>query len=272
MSDPATQTIVVTGASSGIGRELALQLAAPGRELWLVARNVARLEDVAASVRAAGAIARVISLDLTDTTAAARFLDAEMAGQRIDQIYLAAAISLYGEVHHVRLEDWDRLYRTILLSTLQWAHAAYANMVPRRAGRIVIIGSLSGITGYPTATPYASLKAGLGGFFRSLRHEAGTYDIDVHLVSPGYVNTDIFRSAIYRDSDYESTMKQISALGFPMMQPAAAAKEILKGISRGKKEIVFPGYARLCAWFANRLSWSVYPVYTKILREFRKLP
>ncbi len=195
-----------------------------------------------------------------------------MGRHRVDQIYLAAAISMYGEMTKVRPEDWERLYRVNFLSCIQWAHAAYVNMVPRRAGRIVIISSLSGITGYPTATPYAALKAGLNGLFRSLWHEARMHDIDVRLVSPGFVATGIFRSAIYRDTDYESTMKQISALGFPMVAPADAAKAILKGVARGRKEIVFPGYACLFSWFARRMAWSVRPVHNRILRGFRKKP
>lgn len=269
MSDAAAETIVITGASSGIGRELALQLAAPGRELWLVARNAARLNEVADSVRRTGATARVITLDLADTAAAGRFLEEEMKNRRIDQIYLAAAISLYGEMTHVRLEDWERLYRTNFLSCIQWTHAAYVNMVPRRTGRIVIISSLSGITGYPTATPYAALKAGLNGLFRSLWHEARMHGIDVRLVSPGYVATGIFRSAIYRDADYESTMRQISSLGFKMISPEAAAKAILQGVARGKKEIIFPGYARLFSWLARRMGWCVRPVYDRVLHDFR---
>ncbi len=242
--------IVVTGASSGIGRELAVQLAAPGRLLWLIGRDEGRLGEVAERVRAAGAEARPLVLELSDTAAAARVIEELMGGgAEIDELYLAAAVSVFGEVRELLIEDWQRVYRTDLLSCVQWTQQVYAAMAARGSGRIVIVSSLSGYTGYPTAVPYAAMKAGLMGMFRSIDHEARRYGVRIHLVSPGYVDTAIYRSAIYRGSDCETTLRQIRGMGFGMMPAAAAAAAILRGVERGRREFAFPGYARLFRGF-----------------------
>lgn len=272
MTSSDHNTIVITGASSGIGRELAIQLAAPGRSLWLVARNEERLAEVGEIVQTKGAEARIIALDISDVDAGERFLKAEVrSGRRIDQLYFAAAVSLFGEVKDVLEEDWDRLYRTDLLSCVQWVHAVYSGMVARRSGAIVIVSSLAGYIGYPTSVPYAAMKAGLVGLFRSLRYEAEQYGVRLHLVAPGYVDTGIYRAAAYRGTSYEDTMKVIAAMGFKMISAERAAAATIKGVTSGKREIVFPGYARVMAALGLRIPWGVSVTHDLMLKRFRSI-
>jgi len=263
--------IVVTGASSGIGRELAVQLAGPGCRLWLIGRNEERLEEVAGRVRAAGAEARPLVLDLSDLEASSRVISEKLGGgAEVDELYLAAAVSIFGEVRDLELEDWQRVYRTDLLSYVQWMREVYAAMVGRRTGRIVIVSSISGYAGYPTAVPYAGMKAGLLGLFRSIDHEARGYGVKVHIASPGYVDTGIYQAAIYRGTDCEKTMDQIRATGFGMMSAEDAAAAILRGVKRGKREFAFPGYGRLFAWLAPRMPVLLRLVHAKMVNGFRK--
>ena len=271
MSEHAAKEILVTGASSGIGMELARQLAGPGKRVWLVARSEDKLNELADEIRAKGGAAEVRALDLSDIEHCSVFLEQLMREVQLDEIYLAAAVSIFGEVKDVQPEDWDQIYRTDLLSYAQWVQAVYESMAKVRRGRIVMVSSLAGYAGYPTSVPYATMKAGLLGLFRTLRYEAPGHGVAVHLVSPGYVRTGIYRSAIYRRSSFDNTLKQIDEMGFKMIESGEAAATILKGISQGKEEIVFPGYARMLAWIAPRFPWLVRGIHARMVKRFREL-
>ncbi len=263
--------IVVTGASSGIGRELALQLAAPGRAIWLIGRDSDRLEEVAGLVRKTGAEAIPVLLDLTDFEACGRFLQDELGGgSRVDELYLAAAVSIFGEVRDLRLEDWEKIYRTDLLSYAQWVREIYGGMVVRREGLIVLISSLAAYTGYPTSVPYAAMKAGLGGLCSSLYPEAKRYGVRFHLANPGFVDTGIYRRAIYRGTTYEATMERIHSTGFRMISPEEAARRILVAIAKKRRFSTFPMYAVLLKWVASRMPVMLRPIHRSIVRKFRK--
>jgi len=267
------KTTLITGASSGIGRALALALAGPGTSLWLVARDQSRLKDVAQEARRKGADVRVVALDLSDLESAGQFLEATFAScrQQVDELYLNAAVSLFGEVKDVLEEDWDRIYRTNLLSCAQWIQAVYPQMVTRGSGTIVLMSSLAGYVGYPTSAPYASMKAGLLGLHRSLRYEAERFGVRVHLVAPGYVDTGIYRSATYRGTSREHIMKIIGDMGFKMISAEQAADTILRGVQKGKHEICFPAYARLMTWIAPRAPVLIRLLHQDMTGRFRRL-
>lgn len=271
MQEVATETILVTGASSGIGRELAIQLAGPGCEIWLVGRNRERLEQVAELTRAKGGRPRIIELDLSDIEESAEILDGTFpSGKRVDAIYLVAAVTLFGEVRDTLPEDWDRIYRTNLLSPIQWTRHFYAGMVGRKNGTIVIVSSLAAYSGYPTATAYATMKAGLLGLFRSLWYEGRSHGVSLHLASPGYVDTGIYRSATFRKTTFDKTMKQIENLGFGIISADDSAARIIRSVRRGKKEFAFPAYASVLKWLAPRSPFIMSLVHSKIIKGFRK--
>lgn len=270
MHQATQETVVVTGASSGIGRELAVQLSKPGCEIWLVGRNRERLEQVAVQARAKGAIPQIVELELSDIEGAGRFLaETFPSGKQVDTVYLAAAITLFGEVRDTFPEDWDRIYRTNLLSPIQWTRHFYAGMVEAKAGTIVIVSSLAAYSGYPTATAYATMKAGLLGLFRSLWYEGQHYGVAIHLASPGYVDTGIYRSATFRKTSYDKTMCQIEKLGFTVISAESCATRIIQSVQRGKKEFAFPAYASLIKWFAPRMPFLMNLIHSKIIKSFR---
>jgi len=271
MSAGAAKEILITGASSGIGLELARQLAGPGKRLWLVARSGEKLQSLADEIRAKGGAAEVKVVDLSQIDANAALVEGLFREVAFDEVYLGAAVSIFGEVKDIQPEDWDLIYRTDLLSQVQWMHAAYTAMAERKRGKIVLMSSLAGYAGYPTSVPYTTMKSGLLGLFRTLRYEAPAIGISVHLVSPGYVRTPIYQSAIYRRSNFESTLKQIEEMGFGMIEASRAAELTLKGVAAGKTEIVFPAYARLLSWVAPRFPWVVGIIHARMVKRFREL-
>jgi len=144
-------------------------------------------------------------------------------------------------------------------------------MVARRSGTIVIVSSLAGYVGYPTSVPYAAMKAGLLGLFRSLRYEADRYGVQVSLVAPGYVETGIYQAAAYRGTNYDDTMKLIRAMGFKMISARQAASATIRGVERGKPEILFPAYARVMAWLGTRIPVLVTGLHSIMISRFRRL-
>lgn len=271
MHEVAGETIVVTGASSGIGRELAIQLSRPGCEIWLVGRDRDRLDQVAEQARLKGAVPVVVELDLSDIEDAGRFLEETFRpDKRVDAVYLVAAITIFGEVRDTLPEDWDRIYRTNLLSPIQWVRHFYATMVAAKAGKIVMVSSLAAYSGYPTATAYATMKAGLLGLFRSLWYEGRSHGVAIHLASPGYVDTGIYRTATFRKTSYDKTMCQIDSLGFDVISAESSATRILRSVGRGESEFAFPAYASLMKWIAPRMPFLIDIVHTRIVNCFRK--
>jgi short-subunit dehydrogenase len=271
MQAAAEETIVITGASSGIGREIALKLSGPGRRMWMVGRDQERLEAVAAQSRSKGATVTTVALDLTDLESAKRFLDGTFPEDvRVDQIYLAAAVSLFGEVKDMHPEDWNRIYLTNLLSPVQWMRHFYAGMVKRRAGRIILISSLAAYAGYPTATAYATSKAGLLGLYRSMWHEGRAHGVAFHIASPGYVDTRIYQSAVFRGTTYEKIMAQTKRLGFTMLPAPDAAARILRAIEKGRGEFSLPAYATVLRWLSNRIPSLINLIHAKVIKQFRE--
>lgn len=265
------KAIVVTGASSGIGRELAIQLAASGRKIWLVGRNASRLEAVADQVRQKGAEASIVQLDICDLDDSSAFLNREFPGScQIDEVYLAAAVTQFGEVKDTWAEDWEKIYSTNLLSPVQWMLHFYKPMVSRRQGRIVLISSLAAYAGYPTAAAYATMKAGLLGLFRSLVHEGKIHNVSIHLASPGYVDTDIYRTAIFRETTYEKTMSLIESLGFPILGADKASGMIIRSVRKGRSQFAFPGYASTMKWMAPRMPFFIEMIHSRIVNRSRQ--
>lgn len=270
MNSHELERIVITGASSGIGRDLARQLAGPGKELWLIGRDASRLAAVAAEVIAAGAVAKSVILDLEDSAAVEVFLQGELqAAGPVDSLYCAAGVSIFGEVKDLLQEDWARVYRIDLLSAIQMTCEIYQTMVARGKGRIVLVASLAAYAGYPTSVPYATMKAGLLGLYRTLSYEGKIHGVKVHICSPGYVETGIFKSAIYRGTDYAKTMALISSLGFSLIPAAEAATTLLKRVVQGSGEFAFPCYARVMAWSVQRFAFVAKPLHASLLKRFR---
>lgn len=261
-------TFLVTGASSGIGRALAVQLAAPERNILLLGRDESRLNAVAAEVRKKGANAQTKTLDITDFEAVDHYFREEVGD--VDEVYLSAARSIFGEVKDLQIEDWETIYKTNFLSWAQWVHEFHRRMVARRGGRIVILSSLAGYTGYPGCAPYAAAKAGLTSLFRTMWHEGRAHGVNYHLVSPGYVRTGIYEAAIFRGIDYGRVSEMLDGSGFKMMEPEGAAREILREISANRKEIIFPGYARTLAGISMRFPWLMGPVRKSMVDLFRR--
>ncbi len=196
MPDASQQRIaVVTGASRGIGRAIALRQAAAGRRVILISRSEGPLAEVRAEIESAGGAANVVAVDVADTAAFQSAIDGviEEFG-RLDVLVNNAGITRDGLVMRMSDEDFEIVLRTNLTSAFVACRSASRAMMKHRFGRIVNIASTSGVVGNPGQANYAASKAGLIGLTKSLAKELGSKGITANVVAPGFVETDMTAS------------------------------------------------------------------------------
>ena len=185
------KTIVITGASSGIGAALARALAAPGRTLALLGRNAERLESVATSCRAKGATCRVESLDQTDTDRLCTIL-ADIGREAPIDLLIANAGILDGRSADDAVESGTaarRVLETNLLATVDLIHLVLPAMRRNGHGSIALVSSLASLVPLPDAPAYSASKAGLLSYGLALREAVAAEGIRVVVACPGFVAT-----------------------------------------------------------------------------------
>ncbi len=196
---------LVTGASRGIGRAIAAQLAARGALVVAAARGGNAVETVAA-IAAAGGQAQALALDVTDAEAAVAAVQGVVAEHgRLDILVSNAGITRDQLMLRMKRSDWDDVLATNLTAAFVLCQAAMKPMIKQRSGRIVAISSVVGQMGNAGQANYAASKAGLIGFCKSLAREVGSRHVTVNVVAPGFVETDMTKVVA------EETQKQWAA-------------------------------------------------------------
>lgn len=254
--DVKGKSIIVTGASAGIGAELAVELARNGAKVTLASRNAAELERVAARCKDTGAHAggeaHVVVTDVTDSVSCRALCDAaarKFGG--IDVLVNNAGISMWARVDEVTdLSVYERIMKVNYLGAVYCTHFALP-YVRERKGLIVAISSLTGITGVPTRSGYAASKHAMQGFFDSLRIEMRHTGVDVLVVSPGFVATGIRERMLGPDGQPLNESKRDESRGTMSTEECVAL--IVDAIRSRKREVVMTArakvgqYARLVA-------------------------
>jgi 3-oxoacyl-[acyl-carrier protein] reductase len=184
---------VVTGASRGIGRAIALELARRGARVVVnYHRNAEAAAEVVAAIEAAGGQATAVQADVGDFEQAAALIRAALdAFDGIDILVNNAGTTRDQLLMLMKEGDWDEVICTNLKSVFNCCKAAGRPMMRQRRGRIINISSVSGIAGQGGQTNYAASKAGIIGFTKSLAKELGPRNITVNCIAPGFVPTDL---------------------------------------------------------------------------------
>ncbi len=212
---------IVTGASRGIGRRIALALAGLGARVVAGGRE-GHAQGVVQEIAASGGTAAAASVDVTDQVSVAAMVDLALDRfGRVDVLVNNAGIARDQLVLRMKREDWDAVLATNLTGAFTCVQAAIRPMLKQRSGRIVCISSVVGLMGNAGQANYAASKAGLMGFARALAREVGSRGITVNVVAPGYVDTDMTR--LVPSEAREALMAQIPAgrLGTPADVAAA---------------------------------------------------
>jgi short-subunit dehydrogenase len=224
---------VVTGASSGIGRIIALRLASCGADVVLVARREEPLQILAAQIEALGVRALVMPCDVSNITqvkyACSHILE---AFTRVDILFNNAG---YG--HHRRFLDWDiedqqAMMQTNYFGSVYFTKLLLPQMVARRSGWLVFIASVAGKLGTPDESAYAASKFATVGMAEALSLEVEDDNVHVLTVCPGAINTPFF------DEEALSRMPPVSKNH--MADPKKLVDEIFKALHKGRHEITYP--------------------------------
>jgi len=245
---------LITGASSGIGEAMALQIAREGRNLILVGRHAERLEAVGQACRALGVTCRTAAIDMRDRTAFAELVRLSEADEPID-LFISNAGILDGQRGDDPLESADSAATVLdinLVSAIAALHVVLPAMRRRRRGRVVLVSSLAAFAPLADAPAYSASKSGLLAYGLALRDALRGEGIGVTVACPGYVATRM------------GTMHQGHRPG--EISSAAAAGKILEAAARGHAICGFPFPLYWSARFSLFIIEPVRRLFTKGLR------
>ncbi|MFN0165160.1 MAG: 3-oxoacyl-[acyl-carrier-protein] reductase [Bryobacteraceae bacterium] len=223
---------LVTGASRGIGRACALALAGGGVRVALAARNVAKLNKVAAEIKASGGDAFVVEMELASVDsikAGCARVAAEFG--RIDILVNNAAITRDGLALRMKATDWEQVLQTNLTGAFVTIQQVLHPMMREHWGRIVNIASVVGLAGNAGQANYCASKAGLIGLTKSLAQELASRNITVNAVAPGFIETDM--TAVLSDEIKSKLLGSIPMKRFGTTEDVAAAVTFLAGDAAG---------------------------------------
>jgi 3-oxoacyl-[acyl-carrier protein] reductase len=215
MIDLSNRVAIVTGASRGIGRSIAEQLAAQGAVVVAAARGENAM-PVAEAIGASGGRAEAVSLDVTEPGASERFVAATLERhRRVDILVNNAGIARDQLMLRMKREDWDAVLATNLTAAFTLTQAVLKPMIRQRGGRIISIGSVVGQSGNAGQANYAASKAGLIGFTKAVALEVASRGITVNLVAPGMIETDMTRALTETGRDEWVSRIPLRRLGTP---------------------------------------------------------
>jgi 3-oxoacyl-[acyl-carrier protein] reductase len=186
------RSVVVTGASKGIGKGMARVFAGKGAKVLLVSRDLAQAEAAASEIRASGGVASAVAADISSAEDCSKLARAAVERHGgIDIVCCNAGIFPAARLGDMTVADWDQVLDTNLKGTFLTANACLTALKARGKGRIVVTSSITGpITGYPGWSHYAASKAGQLGFVRTAAIELAPHNITVNAVLPGNILTE----------------------------------------------------------------------------------
>ena len=202
---------IVTGASRGIGKAIAIQLAKCGSKLVLVARNAEALDSVKESINSQGGNAVAMPGDISSLNSFAEIIANTVSKwKRIDILVNNAGTARDNLIIRMKEEDWDSVLKVNLKGCFNGIKAVTRPMIKNKSGRIVNITSVIGQIGNAGQSNYAASKAGIIGLTKSMAKELGSRNITVNAVSPGYILTDMTDKL---DEEVKEKMKSSIPLG-----------------------------------------------------------
>ena len=238
--------VLLTGASRGIGREMALQLSGQGASLVLSARSESDLLKVTAACRERGANAVSVPVDVGDEKACRHLIGSAVAAHgRLDTLILNAGITMWALFEEI--EDLSILEKIMQVNYFGSVYCTYYALPHLKAsqGRLVGVASLTGKTGVPTRSGYAASKHAMAGFFDTLRIELSGSGVSVTMTYPDFVATDVRKTAFGPDG---KPLGESPVQEGKVMTADVAARQILAAAAKRKRELIMSRRGRLGLW------------------------
>ncbi len=252
------KSVIISGASSGIGRAVALQLSKFSNRLWLVGRNQEALEEVAELVRKNGSVCEWSVTDVQDPVAVEEsFQLFKEKFHSCDMLFLSAGFAELTNVEKLNFQFARAMMETNYFGCLHWIMAALPEMQNRNQGIIAAVSALASYRGLPQGAFYGASKAALSNCLESLRIDLQRQGVQVSTILPAFVDTPMARKFDYAMPNVWSAEK--------------AAKYIVKQIEKGKGEIAFPWSLQFLMKCVRALPEFIFdPLFTKISAEAHK--
>ncbi|HET8774064.1 MAG TPA: SDR family NAD(P)-dependent oxidoreductase [Thermoanaerobaculia bacterium] len=229
------KNVIITGASSGIGRATAVEMARRGAHLVLAARRADRLEEVAAECRALGVRAVAVPTDVTKAGDCRRMIDA--AGE-VDVLVNNAGFAIFSPAAEANPDEVREMIETNYLGAFHCTQAVLPRMLARRSGTIVNVSSITGLMGFSRMSAYCASKFALTGFTEALRDEVIGSGVRVALVCPGTTETEFFVKA------ERGKMPGASRL-MPGVGPERVARAVCDAAEDGRYRRILPALAAI---------------------------
>jgi len=247
------KSVLITGASSGIGEELARQLAQAGAKLTLTARRSELLEALAQKIAEGGATRPVVvQCDVTRDGDLERAVSESLRQWgKLDVVIANAGFGVVGPFKSLSLEDYRRQFETNVFGVLRTIRAALPEIEKAR-GNIVIIGSVAGWVASPGGSPYAMSKFALRGLANAITPELAATGVKVTLISPGFVASDIRR--VDNTGKVHSGAKD-PIPGWLVMRTDVAVRKILRAVARGQREAIITGHGKIFVALQRFTPW-----------------
>lgn len=228
----------ITGASSGIGEALAYEFATQGATLVLSARRTDRLESVRKSCsRSEDHMVLPLDVSMPDTHAAAYRSVFDRFG-RVDILVNNSGIGQRSRISKTKLHVEQQIMKVNFFGAVSITHTVLPDMLKRDGGRIVVISSVLGKISIPLRSSYAASKHALHGYFESLRAELAGTGVNISMIIPGYIQTDISLQSMLADGSEHGKMDSSQANG---MAVDVCARKIVKAIRKGRNEVHMGG-------------------------------
>ncbi|MGK0487557.1 MAG: short-subunit dehydrogenase [Candidatus Endobugula sp.] len=258
------KVVIITGASSGIGRSLAIEIAKLGAKVVITGRNEERLNDVAQELDTLNAPNLCLRLDVSQEKDNERLVvETLKAFGRIDILINNAGISMRALFEEIELDVFKKVMDINFFGTL-YATKYCLPEILKNKGSIVGVSSINGYRGTPARTAYTASKYAINGFFESLRTEVMHRGVHVLVACPGFTGTNIRNAALTADGTSQGNSPRDEG---KMMSADEVALAIIKGIQKRKRDLVLTTQGKLAVflnkWMPARMDKIVFNVFAK---------
>lgn len=260
---------IVTGATSGIGREIAVQLAGHGAAVVLADVNADGLRAAVEQITTNGGVAEAAPTDVSDR-AAMRALVAGTVERhgKLDYMFNNAGVAILGDIQASSLDEWDKIINVNVRGVAYGVALAYDQMLKQGSGHIVNTASLAGLLPVGLQVQYCMTKHAVVGLSKTLRLEARAHGVNITAFCPAWVESGMFDTGTLH-GDLEGVDAR-SEVPVKIVPTELAVRKLLSGVAANKAIVLVPGYAR-GAWLLERFSPALAErVHMLLLREMRR--
>ncbi|RNJ78180.1 MAG: SDR family NAD(P)-dependent oxidoreductase [Nitrosopumilus sp. H8] len=257
--DFENKTVLVTGASSGIGRQAAIEFAKLKADIVIAARRKDRLEQLRDELAKYDTDVMVCQCDVSKKDQV-RDMSKAVLGKfdSLDILVNNAGFAIYGAVSDLSIEDIESQMNTNYLGMIYCIKNFLPSMLEKKSGHIVNVASVAASFGLPGIAPYCASKHAMLGFSEGLRHELDGTGVGVTVVSPIMVRTDFF--------DHPS-FEKMPRYSPTSLSPETVARAILRATGSPRLEIIVPGAVRGAVWLKHTLPYLINPVLAKSFKK-----